>query len=89
MKLLYTPIAGYVHTVEAVIHYAALQDQIELIPTRPFDSGTALQKINPLGKVPTLHEAKFNLTVEKAPPPKKVEPKKVEPKKEEPKKDKK
>ena len=54
MKLLYTPIAGYVHTVEAVIHYAALQDQIELIPTRPFDSGTALQKVNPLGKVPTL-----------------------------------
>lgn len=29
------------------------------------------------GKVPTLHEAKFNLTVEKAPPPKKEEKKEV------------
>jgi hypothetical protein len=38
------------------------------------------------GTVPTLHEVKFNVTVEKAPPPKKEEPKKVDPKKEEPKK---
>ena len=38
------------------------------------------------GAVPTLHEVKFNVTVEKAPAPKKEEPKKVEPKKEEPKK---
>jgi subtilisin-like proprotein convertase family protein len=38
------------------------------------------------GTVPTLHEVKFNVTVEKAPPPKREEPKKVDPKKEEPKK---
>lgn len=54
MKLLYTPIAGYVHTVEAVIHYAELEQQIEPVPTRPFDPETPLPMINPLGKVPTL-----------------------------------
>lgn len=54
MKLLYTPIAGYVHTAEAVIHYAELENQIEAVPTRPFDVDTPLSAINPLGKVPTL-----------------------------------
>lgn len=54
MKLLYTPIAGYVHTVESVIHYGELQTLIETVPTRPFDADTTLQSINPLGKVPTL-----------------------------------
>ncbi|MBU3671601.1 MAG: glutathione S-transferase [Sinobacteraceae bacterium] len=54
MKLYYTPIKGYVHTVEAVIRYAGLESQIELIPTKPFDTGTPLAAINPLGKVPTL-----------------------------------
>lgn len=54
MKLYYTPIKGYVHTVEAVIHYAGLESQIELVPTKPFDADTPLATNNPLGKVPTL-----------------------------------
>jgi glutathione S-transferase len=54
MKLLYTPIKGYVHTVEAVIHYTGLKDAIEPIATKPFDVDTPLVATNPLGKVPTL-----------------------------------
>ena len=54
MRLLYTPIQGYVHTVEAVINYAGLRARIEPVPTRPFDPATPLTDINPLGKVPTL-----------------------------------
>lgn len=54
MQLLYTPIAGYVHTVEAVINYAGLRDSIEPVPTKPYDPDTALGDANPLGKVPTL-----------------------------------
>jgi glutathione S-transferase len=54
MKLLYTPIKGYVHTVEAVINYTGLREQIEAVPTRPFDTDTPLPGVNPLGKVPTL-----------------------------------
>lgn len=54
MKLLYTPIKGYVHTVEAVINYAGLREQVEPVATRPFDADTPLPSVNPLGKVPTL-----------------------------------
>lgn len=54
MKLMYTPIKGYVHTVEAVINYTKLRDRIEPVPTRPFDADTPLPSVNPLGKVPTL-----------------------------------
>jgi len=54
MKLLYTPIKGYVHTVEAVINYAGLREQVEPVATRPFDADTPLPTVNPLGKVPTL-----------------------------------
>jgi glutathione S-transferase len=54
MRLLYTPIKGYVHTVEAVINYCELREQIEPVPTRPFDADTPLPSVNPLGKVPTL-----------------------------------
>ena len=54
MKLLYTPIKGYVHTVEAVINYAGLRDRIEPVETKPFDPDTPLSAVNPLGKVPTL-----------------------------------
>lgn len=54
MKLFYTPIAGYVHTVEAVINYAGLRDAITRIPTKPYDPATPLAAINPLCKVPTL-----------------------------------
>jgi glutathione S-transferase len=54
MKLLYTPIRNYVHTVEAVIRYASLADRIEPIATKPFEPSTPLAAVNPLGKVPTL-----------------------------------
>lgn len=54
MKLLYTPIRDYVHTAEAVIHYAGLDDRIEAVPTKPFDPATPLTGVNPFGKVPTL-----------------------------------
>jgi glutathione S-transferase len=54
LKLLYTPIKGYVHTVEAVINYAGLRERIEVVATRPFDAGNPLESVNPLGKVPTL-----------------------------------
>jgi glutathione S-transferase len=54
MKLLYTPIRDYVHTVEAVIRYAGLESRIEPVATKPFDPATPLAAINPLGKVPTL-----------------------------------
>lgn len=54
LKLLYTPIKNYVHTVEAVIHYGELHERIELVPTKPFDPQTPLSAVNPLGKVPTL-----------------------------------
>jgi glutathione S-transferase len=54
MQLLYTPIAGYVHTVEALINYAGLRDRIEPVATKPFDATTPLPAVNPIGKVPTL-----------------------------------
>lgn len=54
MKLLYTPIKGYTHTVEAVIAHSHLARRIEGLPTRPFDPATTLGDANPLGTVPTL-----------------------------------
>ena len=54
MRLLYTPIAGYVHTVESVIQHVGVAEQIELVPTRPYDADTPLTAVNPLGKVPVL-----------------------------------
>jgi glutathione S-transferase len=54
MKLYYTPIAGYVHTVEAVINYCELRERIEPVATKPYDPATPLPELNPLGKVPTL-----------------------------------
>ena len=54
MKLLYTPIKGYVHTVEAVLNYAGLREAVQTIPTKPFEPDNPLVGVNPLGKVPTL-----------------------------------
>ncbi len=54
MRLLYTPIRGYVHTVEAVVGYAGLRGRIEPVPTRPFGDEASLLAVNPLGKVPAL-----------------------------------
>lgn len=54
MKLLYTPIKGYVHTVEAVLNYTGLRAAVEAVPTKPFEADNPLVGVNPLGKVPTL-----------------------------------
>ena len=54
MKLRFTVIEGYVSTVEAVINYTGLADQIEGIATNPFDTDSGLPEINPLSTVPTL-----------------------------------
>ena len=54
MRLLYTPIKNYVHTVEAVIAYAGVADRIKPVPTRPFDPENGLAEINPLITVPAL-----------------------------------
>jgi glutathione S-transferase len=54
VKLYYTPIKDYVHTVEAVINFAELRDRVELVPTKPFAVDTPIATVNPLGKVPTL-----------------------------------
>lgn len=54
MKLLYTPIKGYVHTVEAVLNYAGLREAVTPVPTKPFEADNPLVGVNPLGKVPTL-----------------------------------
>jgi glutathione S-transferase len=54
MKLLYTPIKSYTHTVEAVIAYAGVAARIEPVPTRPFDAAPELPATNPLATVPTL-----------------------------------
>jgi glutathione S-transferase len=54
MRLLYTPIKNYTHTVEAVIAYADLAGRIDPVPTRPFDPATRIGESNPLGTVPTL-----------------------------------
>ncbi len=53
-KLRYTPIAGYVHSVEAVINHAGLRALVAPVPTRPYDPETTLGAENPLGTVPTL-----------------------------------
>jgi len=54
MKLLYTPIKGYVHTVEAVLNYTGLREAVTPVPTKPFEADNPLVGVNPLGKVPTL-----------------------------------
>jgi glutathione S-transferase len=54
VQLLYTPIAGYVHTVEAVINYAGLRGRVEPVRMKPFEADTPLPVVNPVGKVPTL-----------------------------------
>jgi glutathione S-transferase len=54
LKLLYTPIRDYIHTVEAVVNYAGLRALVEPVPTRPYEQDTELPSVNPIGKVPTL-----------------------------------
>ncbi|MFO0448668.1 MAG: glutathione S-transferase [Pseudomonadota bacterium] len=54
MQLYYTPIRGYVHTVEALVAYAGLRERLVPVPTKPYAPDTPLPAVNPLGKVPTL-----------------------------------
>ena len=54
MKLFYTPITNLVHKVQVVALEAGVYDQIERIPTRPFDRDPGHVAANPLSKVPTL-----------------------------------
>lgn len=54
MKLFYTPLPNYIHRVEIVAIEAGLYDDLELVPTIPWDSPEALVAANPLRKVPTL-----------------------------------
>ncbi|MDX2221122.1 MAG: glutathione S-transferase N-terminal domain-containing protein [Rhodospirillaceae bacterium] len=54
MRLRYTPMKGYVHTIEAVVNYAGLRDRVEPVKTDPFDEIDSLIADNPLSTVPTL-----------------------------------
>jgi glutathione S-transferase len=54
MKLYYTPFPNYIHRVEIVAIEAGIYDDLELIPTIPWDIPKGLVEANPLGKVPTL-----------------------------------
>ena len=54
MKLFYTPLAGYIHRVQVVAIEAGLYDDLELVPTVPWEDPEALIAANPLGKVPAL-----------------------------------
>ena len=54
MRLLYTPIERYVHTVEAVIAYAGVAERVKPVPTRPFNPESGLADVNPLITVPAL-----------------------------------
>jgi glutathione S-transferase len=54
MKLRYSPTSPYVRKVMVVAIETGLEDQIEIVPTDPWDSDTDLPADNPLGKVPAL-----------------------------------
>jgi glutathione S-transferase len=54
MTLRYSPTSPYVRKVTVCAHEAGLHDQIERLPTFPWDAKTDLPKDNPLGKVPAL-----------------------------------
>jgi len=57
VRLRYTPIAGYVHTIEAVINYGGLVDRFSLAANDPFHTDNGLPEANPLSTVPTLELA--------------------------------
>lgn len=54
VKLFFTPMPGYIHRVEIVAIEAGLYDDMELVPTTPWENPQALIAANPLCKVPTL-----------------------------------
>ena len=54
MKLRYTPIKDYVHTVEAVVTHTGTKDKLELVPTVPFPWDEGLATDNPLNTVPAV-----------------------------------
>lgn len=57
MRLRYTPIKGYVHTIEAVINYGDLRGRFRLAANDPFHTDNGLPETNPLSTVPTLELA--------------------------------
>ena len=54
MQLRYSPTSPYVRKVVASAIELGLNDQIERIPTNPWDTSTDLPARNPIGKVPAL-----------------------------------
>ena len=54
MKLRYSPTSPFVRKVMVTAHEAGLVDQIECIPTNPWDKASDLGTDNPVNKVPTL-----------------------------------
>lgn len=62
MKLFYSPFHKFIHKALVVAHEVGLWDQLEFVPTYPFNNLNgepqgdkyAIAPINPLGKVPTL-----------------------------------
>ncbi len=54
MKLRWSPGSPYVRKVMVMAHEIGLVDQLELIPTNPWDAETDIGEDNPLGKVPCL-----------------------------------
>lgn len=54
MKLIYTPLKGLVHKVQVVAIEAGIYDDLEKMPTIPYDQVPAHVAANPLSKVPTL-----------------------------------
>ncbi len=62
LKLFYSPFHMFIHKSLVVIHESGIQDQVECVPTFPFNNTDGkdvkgqypMSEINPLGKVPTL-----------------------------------
>ena len=62
MKLFYSPFHKFIHKALVVAHEVGLWDQLEFVPTYPFNNlkgepqgdKYSIAAINPLGKVPTL-----------------------------------
>jgi glutathione S-transferase len=54
MQLRYSPTSPYVRKVMVTAMETGVDDQIEKVPTNPWDPDTDLPKDNPIGKVPAL-----------------------------------
>ena len=54
MKLRFAPTSPYVRKCLVVAHETGLGNQIEIVPTNPWEPDTTIATDNPLGKVPAL-----------------------------------